>query len=378
MAKKLINCKSGNFCSQINQKAAHFSSHNFTSSNWSNMSHTTEHLRTKGYAVLDVRPLLLILGGLSFVRDTVLHAWCNAPELKTPTTFPAVLGAFGASGLPSMFNAPILRSISCVLHPFVRSFLKPLANPGDYFAQRKDRACFRKKGTKQPKESWHKDLIAGAAQSDTNLAGWVNLGTSSNFLYCSPGTHTEQNASGDGFASVANPAACAANEKRVEVPPGFLLIFYPTLSHRVSDAPIKDPQGDLRIFAGWYIGQSSEPPYDVNKCMDEQSTFPLPSGADQKAPMHAKLHKVNHIDKLCEFSKLFKDTIIHIPKSGKNKGENFRVVPEVYPSPETPHFPPWTDSQRAPFIHTKFDDEPVTQAAKRRRGDSPDNAIIVE
>lgn len=332
------------------------------------MSHTVEHLRTEGYAVLDVRSVLFLIGGLSFVRDAVLHAWCNAPELKMPTASPTVLGAFGASGLPAMFNAPIFRHISCALHPFVRDFLKPLANPGDYFAQRKDRACFRKKGTKQPKESWHKDLTAGALPTDTNLASWVNLGKSSNFFICSPGTHTEQNATGDGFASVANSAACAANETRVEIPPGYMIIFFPSLSHCVSNVSVKDPEGDLRIFAGWYLGQSSEPPYNVKKCIDEQSTFPLPSGADQKAKMHAKLHKVNHIEKLCEWSKLFKETIIHIPKTGKNKGENFRVVPEVYPAPKNGlHFPPWTAAERYPFMHNNIDTEPVVQRPKRQR-----------
>lgn len=307
-----------------------------------------ESLSTNGYVVLDVRDVLNEINDLSWIRDNILYGWCNAPELKDPPTeTPPVLGVLGASGLPSMFNRPILRKICCKLHDPIRAFMKPLANDGDRFAQCKDRICYRKPGTKQRTESYHRDEVPTAAPDDQTFGGWLNLGEEPNYFYCAPGTHTELRGT-DGFAKIKTQTPYLKTEIRVSVLPGHLLIFYDHLAHRVSTAKVKCPSGDLRLFMGWWLGQSDKPLYDNTQAIEKQGIWQIKSG--QWPTMHGKLHWINHRGMLIKFSMLFKEHVSRYVASGSCEGKTYDIVPELYPCPEIPTFHPYTPAEIAPFI----------------------------
>jgi len=225
------------------------------------------------------------------------------------------LGGFGALGTASSFHHPDIRFI----RNYIYDHLKPQL--GEIYSEYKlemlfDRLCIRTKGQSISKEQWHRDVSIHKLDDDIILGGWINLGPVSQYFSCVPCTHLETSTR-SGFSKESTPDIKGTLYK---VEPGQIILFYQNILHEVKPGKIKDTS--YKLFLGWRLTKSSEPLYNHREIILEQSVPPLPSG--QTPPMYAKLHRVNHREKLENFSKLFKPELID-----NNTGFIFREFPSL-------------------------------------------------
>lgn len=258
--------------------------------------------------------------------------WAN--DTKDNSTF--VMGGFGAFGLASSFHHPAVRAMrmdmSIRTRDYLRTFIKQLpevVGKKRGLEQLIDRVSVRVTGSSTSAEEWHRDQSPHRPDETPNnvdvvLGGWVNLDDKqSQFFSCHQKTHTLPPGK-TGFAAVTKEEAARAkaNKTAIEIPPGHWVVFYQNLVHEVN--PTKSKLHSLRQYIGFRITTSTRSLFDDcwldenlqkeyhNTILGQKQTRnwhkwvfvnqgvpPLPSG--QYPPMYAKLHRVNHIQKLLDW-----------------------------------------------------------------------------
>jgi hypothetical protein len=209
-----------------------------------------------------------------------------------------VLGGFGAMGHPTSFHHPDIRFVRRYLFNHVAPTLFKLF-PGKKVALMMDRIAQRWEGDSISGETWHRDICDHKRPEDIILGGWVNLDTDQNqYFHCVPGTHKDKTGA-KGFAKLKDPSEYKPLEKIYTIKPNEMILFHQNLVHRIKPGKIK--KNSQRIFFGWLITDLDTPIFDYTPFIKDQSPPPIPSG--QTPPMYAKLHWVNHKQKLFDFSK---------------------------------------------------------------------------
>jgi len=245
------------------------------------------------------------------LRDQFLQTCREFPEFSDAKNNQYVLGGFGALGNPSSFHNYFIRYVRYKVYLKVKNLLK------DEFEHKNiqtlfDRMLLRIKGQSPIKESWHRDVTPGLNETDVVLGGWTNFDDKSNYFSCVPGTHEKSKTSG--FVIIKDQKF---NGTKIEVKPGYGILFHQNIIHEV--LPVKLNYDTLRIFHGFRITSDFDPIFDYSKTIEDQGVPPLPSG--QTPPMYAKMHWVNHIQKVENFSNTLKPecTEIKLRESTKTK-----------------------------------------------------------
>jgi len=177
-----------------------------------------------------------------------------------------------------------------------------------------DALMARASGERVP-QIWHRDAAhdpTGACRADLILGGWLNLdadGQGQPFV-CVPGSHVAENgelmrptAGESGFCklSESEAAAAAMHAETVLVPPGALLIFVESLTHRTSCMPTRrDRSPMLRLFTGArlsYMGCTELYPelQDALRC---RGALPIKSGRVQAClPRNSRFKATKNADR---------------------------------------------------------------------------------
>ena len=277
------------------------------------------------------------------------------------------LGGFGAFGNPSSFHHPKLREIRewvmAIILPVIKNYIE-LLHPKEYkkykFSQLPDRFTLRRKGTSPSSEGWHRDVTPNQKKGDMILGGWLNFDENdSQYFSCIPGSQNEvkQYEIKPGFAVFPKKEhkELKARKKRIEIPPGYLMMFPQHLVHEVLANKAK--KDSYRLYMGWRISKSSDPLFDIKNIMKTQGVPLLPS--NQNPPVYSSNHGSIFVDKkfsvnpgsdlkqnLQEWSiDTFKEDCIEqkIRGSGKKRGERYFVVHRNMRSLETYGFKKYKD-----------------------------------
>lgn len=271
-----------------------------------------EQLKENGYLVLEGMVKEKKLG---LCREKLSNTTRKFPEFAVETDYP-VLGGFSAFGNPASFHNKTVRQIrSHIYKKFVKLEICP---KGDHLEQIIDRMMIREKRRTPSPESFHRDESKFALNDDIVLGGWVNLDDKPQYFSCVPGTHTAVRGVG-GFAPIKEEEKKLYKQKlvKVEIPPGALIVFYEHIVHVVTATKLN--YDSYRLFIGWRFTKSKEPLIPgLKSILNDQGVVTIKSG--QIPPMYARLHKVNWIDRLVEFTKNLKDECKEdytIKKTGK-------------------------------------------------------------
>merc|ERR1719350_1222932 len=108
-----------------------------------------------------------------------------------------------------------------------------------------DRLCWRREGDKISEETAHRDISAFALPQDEIFGGWLNLDVRPQYFHCVPGSQWEAGGDARGFVREAEGDA-QERMRRVEVPPGHLVVFYQQLLHTVPKGEV--PEDSYRLF----------------------------------------------------------------------------------------------------------------------------------
>ena len=268
-------------------------------------------LETDGFVVIPT-PVGINRGMLKQVQDAFDNHFHESPELIHPRPLDndwySVLGGFAAHGNPSSFHHPFVRKLREMCEAVVID-ADALPLHGRNLEQCFDRLMRRPKGMSASAESWHRDESLNTLPSDDIYGGWINLDSEPQYFSCAPGTHLEEGARerNNGFSKIAEKSekeryrVIAYAHGQVEIPPGFMLIFYERLVHEVISK--KATHLMRRMFLGWRATLAVQPLFgsDVtHQWMDTQQPPLIKSG--QTARMYSQLHANLHIDKIKQFS----------------------------------------------------------------------------
>jgi hypothetical protein len=266
------------------------------------------------------------------------------------TIRPLVMGGFAALGNPSSFHNSLVRELRLTVHPHAKDLVcAMLADEAfvttqchsvkyNYFTQEIDRLMLRPSGVAPSAEAWHRDESPHAKPTDIVFGGWLNLDEAPQYFSCQLRSHVfpgqaaahKADTSGVGFKPIVDKQRIAelrASKTLVEVPSGALLVFVENIIHEV--LPRKQPYVSMRLFMGWRV--SREPCLlvdDLDNRLLLGAVIPLKSG--QMPPMYARMHRVNWMDRLREFSTaaFAEDVLAHVGV----KDEDVRLVPRVMKS----------------------------------------------
>jgi hypothetical protein len=255
----------------------------------------------------------------------------NQPEFLSDTTL-YVLGAFGALANPSSFHHPDVRFVRRYVYDHMVPHIRKMF-PGKKIELLLDRVSIRKAGTTVPGEKWHRDICETKPEGDIILGGWVNLDPDDTQEFsCVPGTHTDPFDS-KGFCPIKNPEEYKAKKVIYPIKPGEVILFHQNIVHEIKSKKYK--KDSRRLYIGWRITDRTDPLFDHSKVIEEQGVPYIPSG--QLPPIYAKLHMVNHKQKVIDFSKT-----VHPGLLGPN-GLVIRYLPSLKQL-GVPLWPPYTRS----------------------------------
>mgnify|MGYP000868137029 CR=1 FL=1 len=250
---------------------------------------------------------------LPLLRKEFDDTCSNFPEFLKTDQY--VLGGFSALGNPSSFHNYFVRFVRYKVFKILKNILKNQYK-GKYIQCLFDRMMYRPSGQTPSKESWHRDSSQSLHENDTVFGGWVNFDDNSQYFSCVPGTYKKQDKSG--FMPIKDEDFTGT---KVEIKPGHGILFHQTLIHEV--LPTKLKYNSYRVFHGIRISDIKDTPFDYTDIIEDQGVPPEPSG--QIPPMYAKLHLVNHLEKLINFSK-FLIPICHEEYTRKTTGEKYIIV----------------------------------------------------
>lgn len=187
----------------------------------------------------------------------------ESPEFRDPNpddpTWKPQLGGFAAMANPSSFHHPFVRKLREMLTAVILdSDVLPMH--GRALEKPFDRLMYRIVGETPSAESMHRDEAATAEDGDTIFGGWVNLDDSPQYFSCAPQTHKEVGNKNRGFAKIKSKEEQAFYRpqfRRVEIPPGCILVFYERLVHEV--LAVKATEKTMRMMLGWRVTNSSQP-----------------------------------------------------------------------------------------------------------------------
>jgi hypothetical protein len=291
-----------------------------------------EELRTKGVTVIPC----LAADMLPSIRHEYNAAVASFPEFKAGATA-FVMGGFSALGNPASFHNPFVRQVrQWCMHAGVTHLWSQYIQaykPAFKLEQCVDRMMLRPAGVSPSAESWHRDEAKTAGPNDETFGGWINLDSQPQFFNCVLETHTSHPNQHGGFAPIKDKneqETFTQQRTSISVPPGHIVVFFEHIVHEVRAVKSKHPM--YRVFTGWRITDQTHPliPSSTDALLQlfrEQAVMPLKSG--QTPPMYAKLHWTNWTDAIVKFSQ---ENVIPacthelVMKSGKRKGEVFRVV----------------------------------------------------
>ena len=245
-----------------------------------------------------------------------------------------VMGGFSALGNPSSFHHPYVRKVRqwCMFHLIKKVFHK---YEGCKLEQIIDRIMYRPIGSAPTRESWHRDEAPNALDNDKTFGGWLNLDNKPQYFSCIPGTHKEASEKG-GFNKITDRAKIKElnkSKKKVEIPPGHIIIFYENILHEVCGSKAKDPM--KRVFLGLRLTESKMPYFNnINHMLDVQSVMTIKS--NQTPAMYSRVHTMytKHRERLIKFSdNIIKEATMYITiKSGQYKGFRYKTVYRHMPS----------------------------------------------
>lgn len=282
-------------------------------------------LETDGYLVVPTD----MLGGSRI--GEMMETLNSFPEFKSGTeTF--VLGGYAGLGNPASFHNPFIRDLRMnvmkIMIPVFSEYVAQLPTPAEWNLEHiAHRLMYRKQGMSASKESWHRDETPSAKESDKTFGGWWNLDDTSQFFSCVPGTHKEVRGH-SGFAGIkdkAEKARYSAIKRKVEIPPGHILLFYEHMIHEVLATKAKTNQH--RLMLGWRITKETDPLHpNLEQRLTDQSVMPLKS--NQSPPMYSLLHWTNWRQKIVDFTANVHPVCTEdkVVLSGKDKDKVYTVV----------------------------------------------------
>ena len=271
-------------------------------------------------------------------KRELLDEASNFPEFKSGTK-KFVMGSFSALGNPASFHNPTVRKFrqwahSIVVNKALRGVINSFENSGEWkVEQMMDRMMIRLAGEKPSPESFHRDETTSliASDDDVILGGWIALGDTQYFS-CVPCTHRIRSTKHRGFSKIKKEQAHEFKRRnlvhKVVIPPGSILIFFENIIHEV--LPKKFNFTLARLHLAFRLTRSYDiRPADLMEKLDDQGVPIIKSG--QRPALHARLHVVNWIEKLSEWSVNNVDERClktHTFASGKRAGERWTVCVE--------------------------------------------------
>ena len=298
-------------------------------------------LHSLGYTVVPcIQSLTNTLGEKTeseIIRDAIDKEVSNFPEFSTRDSI-RVLGGFSALGNPASFHNPTVRDLRKRAYA---AGSPVLAKVGKNLEMIIDRLLVRPARVTPSKESWHRDEAKNALPSDIIYGGWINLDSQDQIFSCVSGSHTNYSGNG-GFVPISREVARKIQGDKVCIPPGHMLIFNEKIIHEV--LATRKNYKSYRLFIGWRSTTSTTPlTPNLLDLINSQAAMQLKSG--QEPPLYAKLHIVNHIGKLVEFTKGVLPRLCHTytVKSGSRKDKEYTIAPRFMTSLQSYHLPMYAD-----------------------------------
>lgn len=292
-------------------------------------------------------------------RAELLGEASHFPEFN-PGTTQFVMGGFAALGCPSSFHNPVVRKYRQWMHSIlVTKLFSPLvatyADPGEWKLDHIiDRMVIRVPGQRPSTEPFHRDEASEliASSDDKVFGGWVNLDEADQFFSCVPGTHMPDTNNHRGFSKIPKEEAREIRAKKltrtVRIPSGHMLVFYENIVHEVVSRVAR--QTLVRLHLGFRLTRSVDVrPVDLMEKIDSQGVIMIKSG--QIPGMYAKLHAVNWIEKLEEWSSTHvanRCLVSHTFKTGKRVGQTFTICDKHLKG--FPMYPAYTPGEKQ--LHT--------------------------
>ena len=231
------------------------------------------------------------------------------PELKGGGSFDANTdkgpGSFGALNYASSFHHPC--AIACdnsVLEVMSPTLIALGNDVGAKFLQLiPDRLCFRTKA--QPiGKGFHYDATAGARDGDIFFGSIYNLNESlTQSFICVPGTHRLcADLKGGAYTTTDKNLQEEYRQREIKVliPPGFALIFFENIIHRVSG--VKPSSPILRKFVGFRLSTCGTPWMGEENARLIETQSPLHFKGGEIGRMFPRLYITNWVDKLVDFA----------------------------------------------------------------------------
>ena len=281
-------------------------------------------LKENGYIVLPI----LDQNKLKYYMEKMQNDLLAMPEFKTGYCTGYVMGGFSALGNASSFHLPFARELRMEIHPHVyNGIFKPALDEDKdlKFEQIIDRVMHRTPLQKVNAESWHRDE-SPCDEGDEVFGGWINLDNNNQYFSGCPGTH-KYVSKHNGFAKIKKEEFKEYQrlQKTIEIPPGHIFIFYEKMVHEVKRSKKKYVN---RLFTGWRLTKSDQCIHgneNLRKMLKEKAIIPLKSG--QIPPMYAKLHFLNWVEKIVDFTQIIDEKCIETRqiKSGRKAGV-YRLV----------------------------------------------------
>lgn len=270
----------------------------------------TQHLYDQGWVVLRVDGI-----DAAEIRQAI------ESELVCFVGDEIAFGGFSATGTPDTFHAPSIRGLRHHVHDTVfKPLLRELAD-GRHIECVIDRLMKREPGKAPTAESWHRDESVDAHAEDIIVGGWTNLNdTESQFFSAIPRSHrVEAGSNTSGFNTFAKDASRGfkALARRIEIPPGHILVFYQDLVHEVIPTKQKGFT-QWRLFTAARLTTQPTPLVaDIIDRLNTQATIPVKSG--QVSPMYARMHLNfrRNITRLDAFTRANLHPCMHEPYTGK-------------------------------------------------------------
>jgi len=285
------------------------------------------------------------------LRDEFVQTCRTFPEFHSPKDDIYVLGGFSALGNPGSFHNPFVRKLRQWVMWSVVPVLKRLAN-GRKLEQVMDRMMFRTNGKVIAGETWHRDEAPKADDTDDVFGGWINLDATSNFFSCIPGTHKGVSKH-SGFGKEKITDGYSINKKRVEVPPGHIIVFYERILHEVNKTKAPN-EGITRLFLGWRLTHDGSS--ILENLEDICKSQGVPRLKSYQIPaMYSVYHKIVWVDMLLSFSETFQKECLALQHV---KGNEVSIVPMYMSSLKSmglSMYPRYKSSERAIYTpNTKW------------------------